>query len=146
MSGYRREESSDAIDEEGWYYTGDLAVMDAAGYVRIVGRKRDLIIRGGHNVVPLELERVLEQHPGVARAAVVGVPDRMAGERIVAFFVPAPGACPGAGELRAHCARSLAAHRLPDYYRALAALPVAASGEVLKSALRQVAAEERIGG
>lgn len=146
MRGYRREESSEAIDEEGWYYTGDLAVMDSAGYVRIVGRKRDLIIRGGHNVVPLEVERVLEQHPGVARAAVVGVPDRMAGERIVAFFVPAPGACPGAGELRAHCAQSLAAHRVPDRYRALAELPAAASGEVLKSALRQVAAEERIGG
>jgi long-chain acyl-CoA synthetase len=95
-------------------------------------------------VVPLEVERVLEEHPGVVSAAVVGVPDRFAGERIVAFVVPAPGAGPDAGELRAHCARSLAPYKLPDRYRAVAELPLAASGEVRKAMLRQLAIDDRL--
>lgn len=131
--------ASDAVDQEGWYYTGDLAVVDEKGYVRIVGRKRDLIIRGGQNVAPDELEQVLLDHPEVAQAAVVGVPDRLAGEHIWAFVVPVPGAAPDTAGLRAHCAQRLESHKLPDEFRFRSALPVVDSGEVRRQELRDAA-------
>jgi len=144
MAGYRGEAgaTADVVDAEGWYYTGDQAVMDARGYVRIVGRTRDLIIRGGHNVVPIELERAIEEHPDVSGAAVVGVPDLVAGERVLAFVQPAPGRSPGPAELYAHCARRLAPHKLPDRFRIVTELPVVSTGELDRAALRRTAVME----
>ena len=140
MSGYHGQAgvTADVIDGEGWYYTGDLAAMDARGYVRVVGRKRDLIIRGGHNVIPAEVEAVLLEHPDVTRAAVVGVPDRMAGETIWAFVVAGSATPPPQG-LRRHCAQRLDPGKVPDQVRIVADLPVAESGEVRKAALRELA-------
>jgi acyl-CoA synthetase (AMP-forming)/AMP-acid ligase II len=143
MLGYHGQAAApDVLDDQGWYYTGDLAVMDAEGYVRIVGRKRDVMIRGGQNVVPAELERVLLEHAAVAQAAVVGVPDWLAGERIWAFVVPAPGPPPDASGLRAHCAQRLEPHKLPDEFRFRSSLPVVDSGEVCRQDLRGVALAE----
>jgi fatty-acyl-CoA synthase len=140
MVGYSgAEDRSAPIDADGWYYTGDLAVRDNDGYVRILGRKRDVVIRGGHNVVPLEVERVLEEHPAVSRAAVVGIPDRGAGERIVAFAVLDPSLSARPADLRLYCAGRLAAYKLPDQIRIVLELPLAPSGEVRKAALRALA-------
>ena len=146
MSGYHGQTAAtaDAVDPEGWYYTGDLAVMDERGYVRIVGRKRDLIIRGGQNVTPAEVEAALREHRDVTDAAVVGVPDRMAGESIWAFVV-SERAAPEPQELRRHCAERLDPGKVPDQVRIVAALPVAESGEVRKAALRELAERELSG-
>jgi acyl-CoA synthetase (AMP-forming)/AMP-acid ligase II len=129
------------VDGDGWYYTGDLAVVDERGYVRIVGRKRDLIIRGGYNVVPAEVETVLTSHPGIREAAVVGVPERLTGEAIWAFVV-ADGSPPEPQDLRRFCAERLDPGKVPDQVRVVAHLPVAESGEVRKAALRELAAQE----
>lgn len=144
MAGYHSDagETGQVIDEQGWYFTGDLAVRDPDGYVRIVGRKRDVIIRGGQNVAPAELEGVLLEHPGVARAAVVGVPHRIAGEAIWAFAVPAPGAVLEPAELHAHCARHVEPHKVPDRFRVRPELPATSSGEVHRVALREIALAE----
>lgn len=144
MAGYHSgtDATSEVVDEQGWYYTGDLALRDPDGYVRIVGRKRDVIIRGGQNVAPAELEGVLLEHPAVARAAVVGVPHRLAGEVIWAFAVPTPGAVLEPAELHAHCARQVDAHKLPDRFRIRPELPTTASGEVHRLALREIALAE----
>lgn len=93
MAGYDGAPSATAAvtDVDGWYYTGDLATMDEHGYVRIAGRKRDLIVRSGQNLYPAELEHFLEGHPGISRVAVVGLPDDRRGERVCAFVVPALG-------------------------------------------------------
>lgn len=141
MAGYRgpAAATADVLDDRGWYYTGDLASIDERGFVRIVGRKRDLIIRGGCNVVPAELEAVLGEHPQIGQAAVVGVPDRLAGEAIHAFLVPAAGTAPGVAEVRQHCARRLEPGKVPDHVHVLAALPVTETGEVRKAALRELA-------
>lgn len=144
MAGYLGDGGAPAgaVDEAGWYYTGDLATRDRQGYVRVVGRKRDLIIRGGQNIVPAEVERVLLEHPAVARAAVVGVPDRFAGETIWAFVVAAKGATLDLVDLRAYCAQRMEPSKLPDEVRACGELPTTASGEIRKAELRELASAE----
>jgi fatty-acyl-CoA synthase len=144
MKGYHGhpDATAEVVDAEGWYYTGDLATADREGYVRIVGRVRDLIIRGGQNVVPLEVERVLLEHPAVAQAAVVGVPDRMAGEAIWAFLVPAAEDGLDVAALRSFCAARLSVGKLPDHFRLRDELPVAESGEIKKTDLREAAVAE----
>jgi acyl-CoA synthetase (AMP-forming)/AMP-acid ligase II len=141
MLGYHRQMASTAkaVDDNGWYYTGDLATMDARGFVRIVGRKRDLIIRGGYNVVPVEVESVLRNHPAVAQAAVVGVQDHTVGEAIWAFLVPARGAALHTAQVRGHCLRQLDSSKVPDHFRIIPYLPVGATGEVCKAGLRELA-------
>lgn len=145
MAGYHGATAATAavVDEDGWYYTGDLASIDERGFVRIHGRKRDLIIRGGQNVVPAEVEAVLLEHPAVFRAAVVGVPDRVAGETIWAFVVPASPAGLDATELRGHCAGRLDPAKLPDNFQIVAELPVAESGEIRKVELRELAERQK---
>jgi fatty-acyl-CoA synthase len=140
MAGYHGQTSAtaEAVDEDGWYYTG-LAARDGQGYIRILGRKRDLIIRGGHNVVPAEVEAVLLEHPSVAGAAVVGVPDRVAGETIWAFIVPAEPSLLDLVDLRLHCARRLDAGKVPDQLQLLEELPVTETGEIRRMALRALA-------
>lgn len=144
MAGYHRQQeaTSEVIDQHGWYYTGDLATIDDDGYVRIVGRRRDLIIRGGANVVPAEVERVLEDHPAIAEAAVVGVPDRAAGEAIWAFLVPAPAVTADLTEIRRHCTERLDPGKVPDRLRILAELPVSETGEVRRMVLRELAEQQ----
>ena len=125
---------------EGWYKTGDLARVGQRGEIHIVGRSRDLIIRGGLKIVPAAVERVLSAHPAVAECSVVGMADKLAGERIVAFIVPTDGQPPTVAELAARCGDSLAAHEIPDHVLAVSELPRAESGEVRKTELRAMAA------
>jgi acyl-CoA synthetase (AMP-forming)/AMP-acid ligase II len=101
MTGYFNDpdKTAAAIDADGWLHTGDLASMDQRGYCRIAGRLKDMIIRGGENIYPREIEQVLFEHPTVADVAVVGVPDAKWGEQVAAFVRPAPGQAPDPDEL-----------------------------------------------
>ncbi|MGE5413749.1 MAG: AMP-binding protein [Syntrophomonadaceae bacterium] len=138
FAGYlnRPDATAEALGADGFFHTGDIASVDAAGEVRIVGRRAtDLIKTGGYKVGAGEVEAALLEHPAVREAAVVGVADEDLGERIVAFVVPAPGATPVAEELAEHVARLLAAHKRPRAVRIVEALPRNAMGKVLKKQL-----------
>ncbi|MCC7464389.1 MAG: AMP-binding protein [Gammaproteobacteria bacterium] len=138
MRGYydMPEATAAAIDAEGWLHTGDLASMDAQGYCRIVGRLKDMVIRGGENLYPAEIEAVLVEHPAVADAAVIGVSDPLMGEELAAFVRPR-GARPPAAELRAHVRARLAAPKAPRYWVFVESLPLNASGKVQKFVLHE---------
>jgi fatty-acyl-CoA synthase len=129
------EATAAAIDAEGWLHTGDLATMDERGYCRITGRLKDMVIRGGENMFPAEIEAVLIQHPAVAEAAVVGVPDARMGEELAAF-VRVNGAPPTVAALRAHVRERLAAPKAPRYWVFLQEFPLTGSGKIQKFVLR----------
>jgi malonyl-CoA/methylmalonyl-CoA synthetase len=139
FTGYlnRPDATAEAFAEGGWFRTGDMAVLDPDGAVRIVGRKStDLIKSGGYKIGAGEIENVLQEHPAVAEAAVTGEPDPDLGERIVAWVVPAdPAAPPSADELAAHVAAHLAPHKRPREVRHVTALPRNDMGKVMKRAL-----------
>jgi long-chain acyl-CoA synthetase len=136
MDGYLgAPDDTRAVLAGGWFRTGDLATIDRGGWVRITGRKRERILRAGHSIFPAEVEAVLLTHPGVAEAAVVGVPDRELGEEIAAFVVLRPGARATDGELIAHCRERLAGYKYPRRVRLMPALPRSATGKVLKAKL-----------
>jgi malonyl-CoA/methylmalonyl-CoA synthetase len=129
--------TAEAFDPGGWFRTGDLGSFDERGYLRIEGRSKELIITGGYNVHPREVEELLLEHPGVAEAAVVGVPSEEWGEQVAAFVVPAdPAAPPAPEELLAYAAERLAGFKRPRVLRYLDALPRNALGKVLKQELR----------
>src|SRR5215469_589586 len=135
MRGYHDapEATAQAIDAEGWYHTGDLASMDSDGYLRIEGRVKDMIIRGGENIYPREIEDVLFSHPGVAESAVVGVPDEKWGEVVAAFVRVAPDQpSPTPEELRAHCREHLAPFKTPLHWIFVDAFPMTPSGKIQK--------------
>jgi long-chain acyl-CoA synthetase len=121
----------------GWFRTGDIGQFDADGYLAIVDRKKDMVLRGGFNVYPREIEDVLMTHPAVALAAVVGVPDERLGEEVKAFVVLKPGASLGADALIAWCREQMASYKYPRLIEFRDALPLSATGKVLKRALRQ---------
>ncbi len=139
MRGYWRDpqRTAEVLDADGWLSTGDAGYLDERGYLTLVGRKSEMYIRGGYNVYPAEVERVLSSHPAVGQAAVVGVPDPVLGEIGVAFVVPAADAktAPDLGGLRAHVKGVLADYKAPDRLVVLDALPVTAMGKVDKRAL-----------
>lgn len=139
MEGYFGDPEATAavLDAEGWYHTGDLASMDAAGRLRVEGRIKDMIIRGGENIYPREIEDLLQGHPGVAEVAVVGCPDPHWGETVAAFVRPAPDAAPTPEELHAWCRAHLAAYKTPASWHLVDALPVTASGKIRKNVLRE---------
>ena len=139
MTGYFRdpEMTAAAIDADGWLHTGDLASMDERGYFSIAGRLKDMIIRGGENIYPREIEQVLFGHPAVADVAVLGVPDAKWGEQVAAFIRPAPGQSPDPGELSAYCREHLAPHKTPRYWTVLEEFPLTPSGKVQKFLLRE---------
>ncbi|HEX2048911.1 MAG TPA: AMP-binding protein, partial [Acidimicrobiales bacterium] len=140
MKGYwRNPEATAQTIVDGWFHTGDLGAVDEHGAYRIVDRKKDLIIRGGYNVYPREVEEVLHRHPAVAQAAVVGVPDPRYGEEVKAAVVLRPGASATPQEIAAWCRDRLAPYKRPRIVEILARLPVGATGKVLKSALRTAA-------
>ncbi len=127
--------TADSIDEDGWMHSGDLCTMDDRGYCRIVGRLKDMIIRGGENIYPREIEDVLFQHPGVADVAVIGLPDDKWGEIVAAVIRPAspsPSDQPSVAELREWVRANLAAHKTPAHWYEVDAFPLTGSGKVQK--------------
>ena len=126
-----------AIDADGWLHTGDLCAMDDRGYCTVEGRLTDMIIRGGENIYPRELEDLLFAHPSVGEVAVVGLPDERMGEVVGAFVRPAPGHMIDKGELFAYMREHLAPHKTPKHWFELAAFPLTASGKIQKYKLRE---------
>jgi acyl-CoA synthetase (AMP-forming)/AMP-acid ligase II len=139
MAGYFDDDAATAaaIDADGWLHTGDLASMDERGYCRIGGRLKDMIIRGGENIYPREIEQVLFEHEDVADVAVVGVPDSVWGEQVAAFVRPAEGRTPDPERLFAYCRERLAPHKAPRHWTVLDAFPLTPSGKVQKYLLRE---------
>jgi long-chain acyl-CoA synthetase len=137
MKGYykRPAETAEAL-RNGWFHTGDIGVIDADGYVSIVDRKKDMVLRGGMNVYPREIEEVLMTHPAVSLAAVIGVPDERLGEEVKAFIVRKPNASLTEDELIAWCKEQFAAYKYPRKVEFRDALPMGATGKVLKRELR----------
>jgi fatty-acyl-CoA synthase len=127
--------TASAIDADGWLHTGDLGTMDERGYCRITGRLKDMVIRGGENMFPAEIEAVLIEHPAVLEAAVIGVPDHRMGEELAAF-VRVSGEPPDVEQLRAHVRGRLAAPKAPRYWVFLEEFPLTGSGKIQKFVLR----------
>ena len=139
MTGYYNNPDATraAIDADGWLHTGDEASIDADGYVRITGRIKDLIIRGGENIAPKEIEDRLREHAAVADAYVYGVPDAFFGEAVAAAVRTKPGASTTSDDLVAWCASTLAKFKVPKYVRLVAEFPMTASGKIQKYKLRE---------
>src|SRR6185503_973248 len=135
MSGYLNapEATTAAVDADGWLHTGDLGSMDERGYLRIAGRLKEMIIRGGENIYPREIEAVLASHPGVAEAVVVGVPDRFWGEVVGAVIRPASDVAEA--ELAEHCRERLAAYKTPVRWLFTDAFPLTPTGKIRKDVL-----------
>jgi acyl-CoA synthetase (AMP-forming)/AMP-acid ligase II len=134
---WNRPEETRAAFQDGWLRTGDLATLDAEGYVNIVDRKRDMIITGGENVYSIEVENVLLAHPDVMEAAVFGVPDERWGEAVTAAVVLRPGREPAEEEIIAFCRRQLATFKVPKAVDFLPELPRTGSGKITKKRLRE---------
>jgi fatty-acyl-CoA synthase len=139
MHGYyeNADATAEAIDADGWYHTGDLASMDERGYCRIEGRLKDMIIRGGENIYPREVEDVLFAHPAVSDVAVVGVPDDKWGEQVVAFIRCASETTPTEAELQTYVRERLAPYKSPRSWVFVEEFPLTASGKVQKFVLRE---------
>src|SRR5215831_8833372 len=139
MLGYFEmpEATAAAIDGDGWLHTGDLCAMDERGYCRIEGRVKEMIIRGGENIYPREIEQLLHAHPGVADVAVIGVPHERWGEEVAAFIRPAPGSSVDKEELIAYMRESLAPHKTPKHWFVVDAFPLTGSGKIQKFKLRE---------
>ena len=125
------------IDPVGWLQSGDLGRLDARGYITVEGRVKEMIIRGGENIYPREIEEVLSSHPSVAAVAIVGLPDDVYGERVGAFVRLKPGRVAGADELIAFCRLHLAPYKTPKTWEFVDELPLTPSGKVQKFVLRE---------
>ncbi|MGB3634057.1 MAG: AMP-binding protein [Rubrobacteraceae bacterium] len=143
MKGYYKmpEETEETIDGEGWLHTGDLAVMDEAGYVKITGRARDMIVRGGENVYPREIEEFLYTHPGVSDVQVYGVPDEKYGEQIAAAVIVKQDATLTEDDVKEFCRDSIARFKVPKYVEFVEEYPMTASGKIQKYKLRESTVE-----
>jgi fatty-acyl-CoA synthase len=139
MKGYYNmpEKTADTIDEEGWLHSGDLAVMRPDGYVNIVGRVKDMIIRGGENVYPAEIEAFLMRHPKIAEAQVVGLPDEFMGEEVCALIRTTQGEELTDNDVREYCKTGISRHKVPKFVRFVESFPLTASGKVKKFELRE---------
>tara|TARA_R110002110_G_scaffold70800_1_gene189504 strand:- start:34020 stop:35705 length:1686 start_codon:yes stop_codon:yes gene_type:complete len=144
MMGYwgDEEKTADAIDGEGWMHTGDLATIDAEGYGNIVGRLKDMVIRGGENVYPREIEEYLYRHSKVADVAVVGLPDQKFGEEICAWIILRPGEEAVEEEIREFCRGQIAHYKVPRYIRFVPEFPLTVTGKVQKFQIREKMIEE----
>ncbi|MBX9791977.1 MAG: AMP-binding protein [Pirellulales bacterium] len=139
MLGYYRdpEATARAIDADGWLHTGDLTVRQAGGYYRITGRIKDMVIRGGENIYPREIEEFLFSHPAVEQASVVGVPDAKFGEELCAWVKLRRGASATVDELRDYCRKSLAHYKVPRYVKFVEAFPQTVTGKIQKFKIRE---------
>ncbi|MCJ2145930.1 AMP-binding protein [Bacillus sp. B19-2] len=143
MKGYYKnsEDTAAVIDEDGFLHTGDLAVMDEEGYCRITGRLKDMIIRGGENIYPREIEEFLYKHPNILDVQIVGVPDKTFGEEVSAWIKLKSGASMTADELKEYCKGKIARYKIPRYIAFVEEFPMTASGKVQKFKLREQALE-----
>jgi acyl-CoA synthetase (AMP-forming)/AMP-acid ligase II len=143
MKGYwNKPEATEEVFKNGWYHTGDLGTCDEGGYIYLLDRKKELIISGGANIYPRELEEVLLLHPGVLEVAVIGLPDRLWGESVMAVVRPRPGADPTEDELFELCRSNLAGYKKPRYFRFVSDLPKSGYGKILKRELKAEIMEE----
>jgi fatty-acyl-CoA synthase len=144
MLGYWDEpgKTAEAIDRGRWMHTGDLAVMDDEGYLRIVGRSKDMVIRGGENVYPREVEEFLYTHPDIADVQVVGVPDARYGEELIAWIVPRAGAGLDREAIAGFCEGKIAHFKIPRYVQTIDEFPMTVTGKVQKFKLRERAIQE----
>jgi fatty-acyl-CoA synthase len=141
MAGYYNmpEKTAEAIDADGWLHTGDLATIDKDGYVNIVGRLKEMVIRGGENIFPREIEELMIRHPKIADAQVLGVPDAFFGEELLAVVLPKEGEDMSEQELRDFCKERISHQKIPRYIQFVASYPMTASGKVQKFILREQA-------
>ena len=144
MLGYwsNPQATREAIDSEGWMHTGDLAQMDEQGYVRIVGRNKDMIIRGGENIYPRELEEFFFTHPAVADVQIVGIPDAKYGEEIVAWIKFHPGHTANELELQTWCKSRIAHFKTPRYFKFVETFPMTVTGKIQKFKMREISIQE----
>lgn len=144
MRGYWNDEARtrEAVDPGGWMHTGDLAALDERGYCRIVGRGKDMVIRGGENLYPREIEEFLYSHPKVAEVQVFGVPDPTYGEELAAWIVLQPGEQASEDEIRDHCRGRIAHYKIPKYVRFKSELPMTVTGKPQKFLMRKAMVEE----
>ena len=144
MLGYWNDPAATAaaVDEAHWMHTGDLATMDGDGYIRIVGRIKDMIIRGGENISPREVEEFLYTHPDVEDAQVIGVPSVRYGEEVMAWVKPRAGAAVTGDELRAFCRGEIATYKIPRYWKLVDAFPLTVTGKVQKYRMREISTAE----
>lgn len=144
MQGYwgEPEKTAEVIDRAGWMHTGDLAVMDDDGYCTIVGRIKDLVIRGGENLFPREIEDFLYKHPDILDVQVVGVPDEVYGEELCAWIVLKDGATLSEDEVREYCRGQISRQKIPRYIRFTTEFPMTASGKIQKFKIREMMIEE----
>jgi long-chain acyl-CoA synthetase len=146
MKGYwnRPDATASAIDADGWFYTGDMATVDEDGYFFIVDRKKDMIIRGGYNVYPREIEEVLYEHPDVREAAVIGIPHEALGEEVAAAVALKPGAHSTPGELRDFVKQRVAAYKYPRHVWLVDELPKGPTGKILKREIKPPDAPDQV--
>ena len=144
MQGYYNmpEATASAIDEEGWLHTGDLATVDADGYYKITGRLKDMIIRGGENVYPREIEEFLYTHPKVSDVQVIGVPDERFVEEVMAWVILKPGESAEPDEIREFCRGRIAHYKIPRYVKVATEFPMTVTGKIQKFRMREMAVEE----
>ncbi|HEX5781863.1 MAG TPA: AMP-binding protein, partial [Solirubrobacteraceae bacterium] len=144
MAGYWNdpERTAEAVDEHGWMHTGDLATMDEDGYLNIVGRSKDMVIRGGENIYPREIEEFLHTHPDVLEASVIGVPDERYGEELMAWIRLRDGATLTEDDVRGFCEGKIAHFKRPRYVKFVRELPMTVTGKVQKYKMREQAIEE----
>ena len=144
MLGYWNEQAktAEAIDAARWMHTGDLAVMDEAGYLNIVGRIKDMVIRGGENIYPREIEEFLYGHPAIEDVQVIGVPDPKYGEELCAWIRLRPGTQLGAIQVREYCKGKVAHNKIPRYIRFTSDFPTTVTGKIRKFKMRQTSITE----
>ncbi|NMM19787.1 MAG: AMP-binding protein [Rhodoferax sp.] len=139
MHGYWEDPSrtAEAIDAAGWMHTGDLATMDAEGYVNIVGRIKDMVIRGGENIYPREIEEFLYRHPQIQDVQVVGIPDQKYGEELCAWIILKPGQTLTEDDVKAFCKGQIAHYKVPRHIRFVSAFPMTVTGKIQKFKIRE---------
>jgi fatty-acyl-CoA synthase len=144
MLGYwnNAEATSEAIDAARWMHTGDLATMDADGYVNIVGRIKDMIIRGGENIYPREIEEFIYAHPDVSDVQVIGVPSEKYGEEVMAWVRLRDGAQLTEEQLNEYCRGKISTYKIPRYWKFVDGFPMTVTGKIQKFKMREVAVDE----
>ncbi|MCS4063823.1 AMP-binding protein [Pseudomonas putida] len=136
------QKTAETIDAEGWIHSGDLATMDPEGYVSITGRIKDMVIRGGENISPREIEEFLYRHPAIQDAQVIGVPDRVYGEELCVWIIARAGASLREEDVRQFCEGNIARYKIPRYIRFVECYPMTLSGKVQKFKMREMMSEE----